>query len=205
VSAADVSAADVSAADVSAADVSAADVSAADVSAAGRTPSQTVGPFFSIGMSWEAGPFVVPEGTDGAVWILGTLIDGAGEPVPDGVIETWQAGPDGRHPSPGAGFRGFGRSSTDAAGRFGLHTVKPGAAGGQAPHLLVAVFARGLLNHLWTRMYFGDEEAANASDPVLSSLTDDAARGALVAQPAGDGYRFDIRLQGDDGTVFFSI
>ena len=172
-----------------------------------RTPSQTVGPFFSIGLSWEAGPFVVPEGAEGAVWIRGAMTDGAGEPVPDGVIETWQAGSDGRYPSAATSgtFRGFGRSSTDAAGRFGLLTMKPAATGGQAPHLVVAVFARGLLNHLFTRIYFGDEEAANAEDPVLSGLPDDATRGTLVARPADHGYRFDIRLQGDDGTVFFAI
>ena len=172
---------------------------------AGRTPSQTVGPFFSIGMSWEAGPFVVPEGTEGAVWIRGTMTDGAGEPVPDGVVEIWQPGPDGRVASAagGGGFRGFGRSSTDAAGRFGVCTVKPGAVDG-APHVDVAVFARGLLNHLFTRIYFGDEESANAADPVLSSLGDEAGR-TLVAEPSGDGYRFDIRLQGDHETVFFSI
>jgi len=176
------------------------------VSAPSRTPSQTVGPFFSIGLTWEAGPFVVPEGTDGAVWIRGAMTDGAGDPVPDGMVETWQPGPEGRDPVAGeAGFRGLGRSFTDPAGRFGLLTVKPGAAGGQAPHLVVAVFARGLLTHLFTRIYFGDEHEANATDPVLTSLADDAARRTLVAEPTGDGYRFDIRLQGDDETVFFSI
>jgi protocatechuate 3,4-dioxygenase, alpha subunit len=169
---------------------------------AGRTPSQTVGPFFSIGMSWEAGPFVVPEGTRAAVWIRGTVTDGAGEPVPDGVVEIWQSGPDDRLAA-GGGFRGFGRSSTDASGAFAFCTVKPGAIDG-APHIDVAVFARGLLNHLFTRIYFGDEEAANAADHVLSSLGDEARR-TLVAEPAGDGYRFDIRLQGDHETVFFSV
>jgi protocatechuate 3,4-dioxygenase alpha subunit len=170
-----------------------------------RTPSQTVGPFFSIGMSWDAGPFVVPEGTAGAVWIRGTMTDGAGEPVPDGVVEIWQPGRDGRFPAAAGGsFRGFGRSSTDREGRFGFCTVKPGAVHG-APHLDVAVFARGLLNHLFTRIYFGDEEAANAADPALAAIADEAARRTLVASPAGDGYRFDIRLQGDHETVFFSI
>ncbi len=171
----------------------------------GRTPSQTVGPFFSIGMSWEAGPFVVPEGTEGAVWIRGAMTDGAGEPVPDGVVEIWQPGPDGRFPTAaGGGFRGFGRSSTDPEGRFGFRTVKPGAVQG-APHVHVAVFARGLLNHLFTRIYFGDEEAVNAADPVLAAIGDEAARRTLVAPATPDGYRFDIRMQGDDATVFFSI
>ncbi|MFL5798204.1 MAG: protocatechuate 3,4-dioxygenase subunit alpha [Actinomycetota bacterium] len=168
---------------------------------AGRTPSQTVGPFFSIGLAWEPGPFVVPEGTEGAVWIRGVLSDGAGAPVPDGLIETWQAGPDGRF---GGGFRGFGRSSTDEEGRFGLHTVKPGGGTG-APHVEVTIFARGLLTPLFTRIYFGDDGAANETDPVLSAIVDPAARRTLVAEQTEDGYRFDIRLQGEDETVFFSV
>jgi protocatechuate 3,4-dioxygenase, alpha subunit len=172
---------------------------------AGRTPSQTVGPFFSIGLDWDRGPFVVPEGTDGALWIRGTLTDGAGAPVPDGLVETWQAGPDGGFPATAAGgFRGFGRCATDDAGRFGLLTVKPGAATG-APHIEVAVFARGLLNHLFTRIYFGDEEAANRGDPVLSAIEDEALRRTLVAEHGIDGYRFDIQLQGEHGTVFFAV
>jgi protocatechuate 3,4-dioxygenase alpha subunit len=118
------------------------------------------------------------------------------------VVEIWQSGPDDRLAA-GGGFRGFGRSSTDASGAFAFCTVKPGAIDG-APHIDVAVFARGLLNHLFTRIYFGDEEAANAADHVLSSLGDEARR-TLVAEPAGDGYRFDIRLQGDHETVFFSV
>jgi len=172
---------------------------------AGRTPSQTVGPFFSIGMSWDAGPFVVPEGTEGSVWIRGTMTDGDGEPVPDGVVEIWQRDPEGRVASgAGAAFRGFGRASTDADGRFGFCTVKPGAVDG-APHVDVAVFARGLLNHLFTRIYFGDEEAANAADPVLAAIDDEAARRTLVAPATPEGFRFDIRLQGEHETVFFSI
>jgi protocatechuate 3,4-dioxygenase alpha subunit len=170
----------------------------------GRTPSQTVGPFFSIGMSWDAGPFVVPEGTDGAFWIRGAMSDGAGRPVPDGVVEIWQRGPDGRFPAIPGGFRGFGRSSTDERGGFEFHTVKPGAVDG-APYLDVAVFARGLLNHLFTRIYFADEQAANASDPVLAAIGDEAARRSLMAEPTRDGYRFDIRLQGEHETAFFAI
>src|SRR6185295_10606521 len=149
---------------------------------------------------------VVPEPTLGAFWIRGQLLDGAGQPVPDGVIETWQADPDGHFNRPG--FRGFGRAATDADGRWGIYTVKPGAVatydgGAQAPHLEVSVFARGLLDRVVTRIYF-DDEAANDTDPVLT-LVGPERRATLVAVPTGAGYRFDIHLQGDDETVFFDV
>jgi len=182
------------------------------------TPSQTVGPFWAIGLSWADGPHVVPPGTEGAIWVRGTLSDGAGDPVVDGLIETWQADPDGGfdHPDDPRGavsypeFRGFGRSGTADEGRWAVCTLKPGRVpdgegGLQAPHIDVSVFARGLLDRVVTRIYFADEAAANAEDPVLRSLPDDAARRTLVAAPAGDGYRFDIHLQGDDETVFFAV
>jgi protocatechuate 3,4-dioxygenase alpha subunit len=172
------------------------------VSAPQTTPSQTVGPYFAIGLPWEDGPDVVPDGTEGAIWLRGTVYDGAGEPIPDAMIETWQADADGRYGTPG--FRGFGRAPTDADGTWAIHTVKPGAAGGQAPHVAVAVFARGLLKHLFTRIYFADEEDANAADPVLAGL-DEAARATLVALREEDGYRFDVRLQGPDETAFFAV
>jgi protocatechuate 3,4-dioxygenase alpha subunit len=181
------------------------------------TPSQTVGPFLSIGLTWSGGHLVVPEGTPGAIRISGVLLDGAGAPVPDGVIETWQADPGGRfdHPddprgavstSGGSGFAGFGRCPTDEDGRFEIVTVKPGALGdGQAPHIDVSVLARGLLDRVVTRIYFPDEEAANAADPLLSGLPPERAA-TLVAQPAGEGeLRFDIRLQGENETVFLQV
>ncbi|ROP36418.1 protocatechuate 3,4-dioxygenase subunit alpha [Saccharothrix texasensis] len=185
------------------------------------TPSQTVGPFFSFGLVWADGPFVVPEGTPGAFRIGGTVYDGAGAPVPDAVVETWQADPDGRfdHPDDPRGavrwkdFRGFGRSATDPAGRYSLLTVKPGplpvtgggaaADGRQAPHLDVSVFCRGMLVRLVTRIYFPDEEA-NADDPVLTSI-DPARRATLIAESEPPGYRFDIHLQGEHETVFFDL
>ncbi|MCE6995256.1 protocatechuate 3,4-dioxygenase subunit alpha [Saccharothrix sp. S26] len=182
------------------------------------TPSQTVGPFFSFGLEWADGPFVVPEGTPGAFRIGGTVYDGAGAPVPDAVVETWQADPDGRfaHPDDPRGavrwkdFRGFGRSATDPEGRYSLLTVKPGplpAAGGgggwEAPHLNVSVFCRGMLVRLVTRIYFPDEEA-NAEDPVLTSV-EESRRATLVAASAPHGYRFDIHLQGEHETVFFEL
>jgi protocatechuate 3,4-dioxygenase alpha subunit len=177
------------------------------------TPSQTVGPFLSIGLTWTDGHLVVPEGTPGAIRISGVVTDGAGAPVPDGVIETWQADPDGRFDHPddprgpsGSGFRGFGRCPTDEQGRFQIVTVKPGALGdGQAPHIDVTVLARGLLDRVVTRIYFPDEVGANAADPLLSSLPPERAA-TLVAEPAGEGeLRFDIRLQGEGETVFLQV
>jgi protocatechuate 3,4-dioxygenase alpha subunit len=182
----------------------------------GPTPPQTVGPFLSIGLSWPAGRFVVPAGTPGAITISGVLRDGAGEPVLDGLVETWQADPDGRfdHPADprrGApvveGFRGFGRCATDpGTGAFEIVTVKPGALGdGQAPHVDVSVFARGLLDRVVTRMYFPDEEAANAADPLLASLPPERAA-TLVARAAGEGrLEFDVHLQGGRETVFLQL
>ncbi len=182
------------------------------------TPSQTVGPFLSIGMTWEHGPFVVPDATPGSFWIRGRLFDGAGDPVPDGVIETWQADPAGgfAHAAPPLGsaergFGGFGRSLTSPDGSYGILTVKPGRVhdghdGWQAPHLDVSVFARGLLHRVVTRIYFGDESQANTQDPVLRALPDDRTRATLIAQPdLAGGYTLDISLQGDHETVFFAV
>jgi protocatechuate 3,4-dioxygenase alpha subunit len=146
------------------------------------------------------------------------LLDGAGAPVPDGMVESWQANAAGRYAHPADtrtepaledGFLGFGRSGTEDEGWFELVTVKPGAVPyldgrPQAPHLVVSVFARGLLKRLATRMYFPDEQEANAADPVLALLAP-ARRSTLVAV-ADDGFlRFDIRLQGPDQTAFFAV
>ena len=183
------------------------------------TPSQTIGPFFGFALLWEDGPFVVPAGTEGAIRIEGVLRDGAGAPVPDGLIETWQADPDGRfaHPDDPRGsvdwgeFRGFGRCATGPDGSYSILTLKPGPVPGpgdtiQAPHISVSVFARGLLQRLVTRIYFADEEERNADDPVLSTLRcGDAVRQTLLAPPTEAGYRFDIQLQGEDETLFLAI
>lgn len=183
----------------------------------GLTPSQTVGPYLAIALPWPDGPFVVAPGADGAISVRGLLLDGAGEPVPDGMVETWQAGPDGRfaHPDDPRGggdrsFRGFGRCATDPGGRWRVVTVKPGAVpapggGTYAPHLNVSVFCRGLLDRVVTRIYFGDEVEANAADPLLSAV-DPGRRSTLVAEPAGAGeYRLDIWLQGERETVFLDV
>ena len=164
------------------------------------TPSQTVGPYLSIGLPWPDGPDVVPEGTTGRIRLYGTVYDGAGDPIPDALIETWQADADGKF---GTAFRGFGRSPTDDGGKWEIFTVKPGALGdGQAKHIDVNVFARGMLNRCVTRIYFADED--NAGDPVLSSVPDNR-RDTLIARPTDDGYRFDVHVQGEGETVFFKV
>jgi protocatechuate 3,4-dioxygenase alpha subunit len=183
-----------------------------------ETPSQTIGPFFAVGLIWPDGSEVVPEGTPGAVRIGGRVLDGHGDPVADALVETWQADPEGRFahpddpggPAGGTGFRGFGRCPTDAEGRWAVRTVKPGPlpapeGGTEAPHLDVSVFARGLLGRLVTRVYFPDEAEANAADPVLASIADPAARARLVAVADGDWLRFDIRLQSERETPFLAI
>jgi protocatechuate 3,4-dioxygenase, alpha subunit len=184
----------------------------------GPTPSQTVGPFFSHALPWPDGPWVVAEEHPDAVVLTGRVYDGDGAPVPDALVETWQADPDGRfaHPEDAGGgearpgFRGFGRCPTDAAGRYRIVTVKPGVVpapdgGGQAPHVDVSVFARGLLDRLVTRVYFPDEADANAADPLLASLPEDAARATLVAVPEPGALRFDVHLQGEHETVFLAV
>jgi protocatechuate 3,4-dioxygenase, alpha subunit len=179
----------------------------------GLTPSQTVGPFFSHALTWLDGP-VVAEGA-GTFWLRGRVFDGAGDPVPDALIESWQADPDGRFGHPDdprgpvhGGFRGYGRSATDDEGRWEIRTSRPGRVPGadgrpQAPHIDLSVFARGLLNRVVTRVYFPDS-SSNVEDPVLSGLASDR-RDTLVARQSEDGYVFDIRLQGEGETVFFNI
>jgi protocatechuate 3,4-dioxygenase alpha subunit len=161
------------------------------------TPSQTVGPFFGVGLPFEKGEQIVPPESAGVIRIEGQVLNGNGEPVPDGLLEIWQPG------------TGFGRCRTDSEGAFSFLTVKPGATPGpdgrtQAPHLNVTVFARGLLRHLVTRMYFPDETDANAADPVLK-LVERARRETLIAKTCGGVLHFDIRLQGERETVFFAI
>jgi protocatechuate 3,4-dioxygenase alpha subunit len=179
-----------------------------------RTPSQTVGPFFQFALPWLEGPHVVPEGTAGTICVGGRLLDGRGDPIGDGLIETWQADPRGRlvdQAAPnGRRFRGFGRCATDRDGWYRIYTLKPGpiAEGSSpphAPHLVFSIFARGMLKRAITRMYFPDEEAANRADPVLGTIAEADARASLVALPSPNGYRFDIRLQGEGETLFFDV
>lgn len=181
----------------------------------GLTPSQTVGPFFSHALPWPDGPYVVPAGTAGAFWLRGSVLDGTGDPVPDALVESWQADPDGRfaHPDDPRGsdvdFRGFGRCPTDPDGRWAILTLRPGrvpdqAGRTQAPHIDLSIFARGLLDRVVTRVYLPDEARANAEDPVLARIPEDR-RDTVVAVAEDNGFRFDIRLQGQRETVFFSV
>jgi protocatechuate 3,4-dioxygenase alpha subunit len=170
------------------------------------TPSQTVGPFFWFGLCARPCSELVEPEQPGALRVFGSVLDGAGEPIPDAMVEIWQADEAGTY----RGDFGWGRCGTDAGGRFSFVTVKPGRVAGanaepQAPHLVVLVFARGLLKPVLTRMYFPDEPEANAGDPVLAAIDDPGARGTLIAAEAADGLRFDVRLQGDGQTTFFAL
>jgi protocatechuate 3,4-dioxygenase alpha subunit len=194
----------------------------------GITPSQTVGPFFKYGLTpdgkydWNdafTGNLVTPDASGERIRIEGRVFDGDGAPVPDAMLEVWQADAQGRFADPqdkralpNSKFRGFGRCGTDAKGGYSFDTIKPGQVPdpdgrAQAPHILLVVFGRGMLMHFYTRIYF-DGEAANAADPVLA-LVPAERRGTLMAtREPGSGnaaYRFDIRLQGDNETVFFDI
>ena len=184
------------------------------------TPSQTVGPFFHDALLDEdRSELILPDHPE-AIRIEGTVYDGEGEPVSDAMVEIWQANQAGRYNDPKDDredlpldpetFSGFGRSGTDAGGRFSFVTVKPGPVplpegGMQAPHILVSVFARGLLKRVVTRIYFPDEEEANAIDPILSSIENLGFRRTLVAGDEGEALRFDIRLQGKNQTAFFEL
>ena len=152
------------------------------------TPSQTVGPFFGYALPFEDGPDAASG--QAAIRVEGQVLDGAGEPVPDALVELWVG-------------QQFGRCRTDSEGVFHFTVVKP-ATREEAPHVDLTIFARGLLRHLATRMYFPDEEAANASDPILE-LIDPARRHTLIAHSEGAVLRFDIRLQGESETVFFAL
>lgn len=185
------------------------------------TPSQTIGPFFHDALLDEDRSELVPPDHPSAVRIEGTVYDGAGEPVPDAMVEIWQANEAGRYDDPAddrddlpldpEAFSGFGRSDTVDGGRFSFVTLKPGPVPGlngrpQAPHVSVSVFARGLLKRVVTRVYFPDEAEANAADPVLSSIEDPEFRRTLIAHDEGGGVlRFDMRLQGEDQTAFFGF
>jgi protocatechuate 3,4-dioxygenase, alpha subunit len=157
------------------------------------TPSQTVGPYYTIGLCRRVENELVPAADPSALRVAGRLLDGDDQPIVDGMVEAWDA----------SGGR-WGRSSTDAQGRFSFVIAKPEPPAGEAPRLDLYVFARGLLKHQLTRMYFPDEAEANASDPVLSLLPE-ADRALLVAEQEDGAVRFDIRMQGERQTVFFSL
>jgi len=187
-----------------------------------QTPSQTVGPFYSMGLTNRVTNVMATESTQGQrICIEGQVLDGDGQPMPDAMVEIWQANAYGRYNHPDdkqekpldSTFTGWGRSGTDENCFYRVETIKPGPVPGaddsvQAPHCNVAVFARGMLVHAFTRIYFSDEQV-NDTDPVLSSIRDKARRKTLIAErEERDGrviYRFDIRLQGENETVFFDM
>lgn len=213
----------------------------------GQTPSQTVGPFFHYGLPWKGGADLVGQSDMGArpdlfaeehyvlnlssprgpvagelIEIVGRVIDGDGEGVPDAMLEIWQANAVGRYHALedkreelplDEGFIGFGRAATSATGEYRFRTVKPGRVPGpgnslQAPHIAVGVTGRGLLKRLTTRLYFEDG-AGNDEDAILP-LVPDARRHTLIARREGEAegrplYRFDIVLQGEGETVFFDV
>ena len=200
------------------------------------TPSQTVGPYFAYGLtpkgrcqwdpngsySWKetvGDNLVTADATGEKIRIEGRITDGDGAPINDAMIEIWQADAQGRYASPydsralpNTQFKGFGRSATDKDGVYSFDTIKPGAVPGpngknQAPHIVVAVYSRGMLRQVYTRLYFADDPA-NANDPILALVPEDR-RGTLLAGKQASGgqtvYRFDIRVQGENETVFFEI
>lgn len=186
------------------------------------TPSQTVGPFFHYALDRPGwGDLSAVGATGEKICVEGRILDGDGAPVFDAFLEIWQANAAGRYAHHedrqdkplDPKFRGFGRVGTDADGRYRFTTIRPGRIPGrgntlQAPHINIAIFGRGLLKQLVTRLYFADQGEANAIDPVLNAIDDPAVRGTLLAAPmkaALPTYRFDIILQGDGETAFFEV
>ncbi|GGT05570.1 protocatechuate 3,4-dioxygenase subunit alpha [Streptomyces chromofuscus] len=186
------------------------------------TPSHTVGPFYGYALPFPGGEDIAPAGHPDTITVRGYVTDGEGKPLPDAFVELWGPDPDGTLPrvdgsmrrDPASGgflgrngveFTGWGRVQTDANGHWYARTLRPGARGNSAPYISVCVFARGLLTHLFTRMYLPGDDAALAADPLLSRLAG-ARRDTLVARAGSDGtYRFDIRLQGEGETVFLEF
>lgn len=209
----------------------------------GQTPSQTIGPFFHYGLPWKGGADLIEASDLGArleliperhyvlneskahprplgevIAIRGRVLDGEGQPVPDALIEIWQANAAGRYAALtdhraevtlDPNFIGFGRSSTDASGVYFFNTIRPGRVPGpgntlQAPHIAMSILGRGLLKRLITRLYFADG-TGNDIDPVLSEVPA-PRRNTLIAVTDGPGrWKFDIILQGANETVFFEL
>jgi protocatechuate 3,4-dioxygenase alpha subunit len=192
------------------------------------TPSQTVGPYFAYGLTpnkkydWKdtfSNNLVTPDASGQRIRIEGRVFDGDNKPIADAMLEIWQADAQGRYANPAdkralpnASFKGFGRVGTDADGAYSFETIKPGPVPDpdgkmQAPHILLAVFARGMLRQSYTRIYFADE-AANADDPILGLVPAERRPTLIARHSVKEGqpvYTFDIHMQGDDETVFFEI
>lgn len=191
------------------------------------TPSQTVGPYFKYGLTpgrdyaWNdafGNDLVTTDVLGNRIRIVGQVFDGDGQVVPDSMLEIWQADAQGRFADPqdkraipNAAFKGFGRCGTDANGGFSFHTIKPGSVPGpggkpQSPHILLAIFARGMTQQVVTRIYF-DDEAANPADPIMGLVPPDRRATLIAKREQGEApvYRFDVHLQGDRETVFFDL
>ncbi|WP_020122204.1 protocatechuate 3,4-dioxygenase subunit alpha [Streptomyces canus] len=186
------------------------------------TPSHTVGPFYGHALPFPGGGDIAPVGHPDTLTLQGYITDGEGNPLPDAFLELWSADPEGNVPQvdgsirrdPASGgylgrngveFTGWGRIQTDANGHWTARTLRPGARGRSAPYISVCVFARGLLVHLYTRIYLPGDEAALSADPLLARVPAER-RDTLIARRQGDGiYRFDIRLQGEGETVFLEF
>ena len=174
------------------------------------TPGQTVGPFYGYALPFDHDNELVPPGSARAVQLTGTVYDGAGDPVPDAILEIWQPDEHGVVPREtgslrrnGFTFTGFGRAAVDPEGEFSFSTVNPGPTeAGKAPFISVVIFARGLLNRLFTRIYLPEDTAALAADPLLSSLDQDDRVRLIAARGADGSLHFDIRLQGEEETPF---
>ncbi|MFD3582312.1 protocatechuate 3,4-dioxygenase subunit alpha [Streptomyces sp. NPDC058683] len=185
------------------------------------TPSHTVGPFYGYALPFRGGEEIAPLGHPDTITVHGYVLDGEGNPLPDAFVELWGADPDGnvsttdgsirRDPATGdhlgrngVEFTGWGRIQTDAGGHWYARTLRPGARGDSAPYVSVCVFARGLLMHLFTRIYLPGDDAALSADPLLTRVGE--RRDTLIAADEGRGtYRFDIRLQGEGETVFLEF
>ncbi|MFF0013991.1 protocatechuate 3,4-dioxygenase subunit alpha [Streptomyces sp. NPDC005374] len=186
------------------------------------TPSHTVGPFYGHALPFPGGGDIAPVGHPDTIVLQGYITDGEGNPLPDAFVELWGPDADGNVPQadgsirrdPASGgylgrngveFTGWGRIQTDANGHWTARTLRPGARGQSAPYISVCVFARGLLVHLYTRIYLPGDEPALTADPLLSRVPAER-RDTLIARQQGDGtYRFDIRLQGEGETVFLEF
>ncbi|MFF9124086.1 protocatechuate 3,4-dioxygenase subunit alpha [Streptomyces sp. NPDC014889] len=186
------------------------------------TPSHTVGPFYGYALPFRGGEEIAPLGHPDTVTVHGYVYDGEGRPLPDALVEVWGPDPDGNLPAvdgsmrrdPASGdhlgrngveFTGFGRIQTDVDGHWYARTLRPGARGRNAPYLSVCVFARGLLVHLFTRIYLPGDEAAPAADPLLGGLDEERRATLIAAREDSGAYRFDIRLQGEGETVFLEF
>ena len=180
------------------------------------TPSQTVGPFYGYALPFALGGEMAPAAHPDAIIVHGYVLDGAGLPIPDALLEFWQAGPDGSLTgAPGSlrsdqttgallgrdhtRFTGFGRIATDADGHYTIRTLMPPGLGASAPYLCLCLFARGLLHHLYSRVYFSDFETANEADPLLAALEPRRRATLISSLEAARTYRFDVRIQGGDG------